>query len=460
VRIRWWRAAVLSAVAALALVYLAGITRLGGAEAGQLHAVPVLDADPAAELASMRTAAPVTSDDPAAALNAALADPRAAAELAAAAPTADSGELGAALAALDEADGGLDPVEVNGFFTSLGTEETAWLAVLYPSVIGDLPGAPFAAREAANRLVLEAAIDASTATGSPDRPWDDEAGRPARAELAQLIGSGRRFLQLDPYANDGRGSWIEVVGDLDTAANVAVLVPGGSAFLTSDNFNLYHDRAESFVDAAGGELAVVVWAGAASPSGWVQEAWASWSQIAAESLAAFTFDLRNQLGDDVTLTLAGHSYGGAVVGYAETFDLEADRVLHIASAGMGSDVTGPEDYTEPCRARFSMTAPGDPISYVQGMPYVPLLGHGADPDDFPGMHNLATGSLSDAPGATDDTGLSLDDLGISGKTIEGVHSHSEIFYPESDAWKNLLKVLLNQEPDLTDHQAAPNPACP
>ncbi|MCC3762019.1 alpha/beta hydrolase family protein [Glycomyces sp. TRM65418] len=458
-RFRWWRATVLTAVAALALVYFAGLARLGEAEADQLHPVPALPAAPAEELVAMRADAPVTGDDPATVLNTALADPALAAALVAAEPTADSGELGAALAALRDADGDLDPVEVNAFFEHLGEEATAWLAVLYPSVVAEMPGAPFDARITANRLVLEATTAASTAYDSPDRPWTDDAERPAREELASLIGADRDFLYLDPYNNNGDGSWIEVVGDLDTAEKVAILVPGGSAVLSSENFQLYYNRAKSFVDASEGELAVVVWAAASWPSGWIEESWASWSQVAAESLAAFTFDLRNQIGPDTPLTLAGHSYGGAVIGYAETYDVAADQVLHIASAGMGNDVYSPEDYTEPCRPRYSITGPGDPISYVQGMPYVPLLGHGADPDDFPGNRNLATGRLSDAPDAVDDYGISLAEQGIAGKPVEGVHSHSEIFYPESDAWNNILKVLLHQTPEFADEQPEAYDAC-
>lgn len=458
-RFRWWRATVLTAVAALALVYLAGLTRLGEAEAGQLQAVPVLAADPAEELAALRADAPLPGDDPAEALEAALADPATAAALVDARPTSGSGELGDALTTLYAAGGDLDPIEVNAFFTELGEEQTAWLAVLYPSVVAEMPGAPFSARITANQLILEATTAASTAYDSPDRPWTDEAERPAREELAALAGTGREFLYLDPYNNNGDGSWIEVVGDLDTATDVAVLVPGGSAVLSSENFQLYYNRAKSFVDAADGELAVVVWAAASWPSGWVEESWASWSQVAAESLASFTFDLRNQIGEDTPLTLAGHSYGGAVIGYAETYDLEADQILHIASAGMGNDVYSPEDYTEPCRPRYSITAPGDPISYIQGMPYVPLLGHGADPDDFPGNQNLETGSLSDSPDAVDDYGLSLADQGLSGKTVEGVHSHSEVFYPESDSWNNILKVLLNESPDLAIEQPEAYKGC-
>nr|WP_277605809.1 alpha/beta hydrolase [Glycomyces sp. L485] len=274
-----------------------------------------------------------------------------------------------------------------------------------------------------------------------------------------MDGSDREFISLDPYNNAGGGSWIEVLGDLETAEAVTVLVPGGSAELSSANFNLYYNRAETFVDAADGELAVVVWAGASWPSGWIEESWASWSQVAAENLASFTFDLRAQVGSGVPITLAGHSYGGAVIGLAETNDVVADRVLHIASAGMGYDVYRPEDLSEPCRPRYSITAPGDPISYVQGMPYVPLLGHGADPDDFPGTLKLSTGSLPDSPEAVDDYGVSLVERGISGKDVEGVHSHSEVFYPESDSWDNILAVLLGGEPEPADDQPAPIPGC-
>ena len=42
--------------------------------------------------------------------------------------------------------------------------------------------------------------------------------------------------------------------------------------------------------------------------------------------------------------------------------------------------------------RFSMTAPGDFIEAVQGIPGGP---HGADPDEMPGVIHLATGHYDD-----------------------------------------------------------------
>ncbi|GAB3223709.1 hypothetical protein GCM10027447_11720 [Glycomyces halotolerans] len=443
----------------MALVYVAGITQLGEAEAEPVQAVPVLAGDVSDELAALEAAAPLSADDPGAVFEAAVSDPELAAGLVAARPDPDAGELPSALAELADGIGRFDPVEVGEFFADLGEETTAWLSVVYPSVIGDLPGAPFEARMTANRIVLEASTADSTEFDSPERPWNAGVERPPRAELEALLDSDRRFVHLDPYNNAGEGSWIEVVGDLETAETVTVLVPGGSAVLSSANFGLYHRRAESFVEAADGELAIVVWAGASWPSGWIEESWASWAAVAADSLASFTFDLRAQIGDDVPITLAGHSYGGAVIGLAETDELDVDRVLHIASAGMGNDVYEVDALSDPCRPRYSITAPGDPISWVQGMPYVPLLGHGADPDDFPGVKNLYPGHLPDAADAVDDYGVRLVERGISGKAVEGVHSHSEVFYPGSDAWENILAVMLGREPALADEQPDPIASC-
>ncbi|WP_199036890.1 alpha/beta hydrolase [Glycomyces salinus] len=458
----WWRRFSLVGVVMLALVYVAGVTQLGEAEADSLRTPPAVEGDVEDEFTGLKWAL-LASDRLDEAQEAAVTDPEYASELASGAPDPRTGELSAALATLSEAAGEFDPVEVGGFFDDLderlGTDSASWLAVMYPAVLGSLPGAPFEAREAANQILLTAASYDTTQPDSPERPWNAEVERPPREEVTELIGSGRQFVYIDPYNNAGDGSWIEVVGDLETAETVSVLVPGGSAVLTSDNFDIYYQRAQSFVDAADGELAVVVWAGASWPSGWIEESWASWAAVASESLASFTFDLRSQIGPDVPVTLVGHSYGGAVIGLAETQDLAVDRVLHIASAGMGNDVYDPEDLDEPCRPRYSITAPGDPISYIQGMPYVPLLGHGADPDDFPGVKNLYPGYLPDAPDAVDDTGTLLIDRGISGKEVEGVHSHSEIFYPESDAWNNILAVLLGQEPELDDDQPAPIDGC-
>lgn len=347
---------------------------------------------------------------------------------------------------------------VAAVFAELDDTTTGWLAVVFPEAIGNLTGAGYPERIAANRIRVAAALAFSQDWPGPPRPWTDTDRRP-REDLEAIMDDGRRLIQFDPLANDGQGSWVELRGDPDRAAEVAVLVPGGSAFIVSDNFGRYSQRARSFVDASHGELAMIVWAGAPFPSGWIEEAQPGWARDAAPLLADFMNDLRNRLDPSVLVTLAGHSYGGAIVGLAETHDLAADRVVHVASAGAGYGVDSPLDYTRPCRARYTMMAPGDPIGYVQDVPGFTGLGHGISPADLAGVRRMSTGWLPDDPDARDDVGRTLGSQGIAGKPIGGVHAHSEVFIPDSDAWRNLLTVFTGGEPELLTHQPEPLSRC-
>lgn len=136
--------------------------------------------------------------------------------------------------------------------------------------------------------------------------------------------------------------------------------------------------------------------------------------------------------------VAGHSFGGAVVGTAERYGLDADAVMHIASAGVGK-ARDPYDYPKPSRPRYSMTAPGDLIGYVQGLPGPPGMGHGKDPDEFRCVTKLATGRLPDDPEATDEKGRPLGDR--AGDLIRGAPSHSDVFIRDSDAWREIYSVF-------------------
>jgi hypothetical protein len=343
-------------------------------------------------------------------------------------------------------------------FEGLASEVSGWLAVIFPDAIGNLSGAPIPDRIDANRIRLAASVSASTAWPSPPRPWNEQLRQP-RADLAALLDGHTQLIFFDPDANSGQGSWVELRGDLSTATRVGVLVPGGSAFIISENFARYSTRAQSFVTASDGELAMIVWAGAPFPSGWIQEASPAWATEAAPLLVDFINALHAELGAATPITLAGHSYGGAIVGVAETSHLDADQVMHVASAGSGYGVDSPSDYTRPCRTRYVMMAPGDPISYVQGIPEVTGMGHGVSPQELAGIQRLATGFLPDDPQALDDVGRTLGSQGIDGKRIGGVHAHSEVFIPHSDAWTNMFRVFTHDDPILLDDQPQPLTRC-
>jgi hypothetical protein len=79
-----------------------------------------------------------------------------------------------------------------------------------------------------------------------------------------------------------------------------------------------------------------------------------------------------------------------------------------------------------------MTAPGDLIGFVQGLPSPPGLGHGPDPDEFRCVVELPTGRLPSDPSVLDEDYDPPGDR--AGSVIDGVSSHSEVFIRGSDAW--------------------------
>jgi pimeloyl-ACP methyl ester carboxylesterase len=145
----------------------------------------------------------------------------------------------------------------------------------------------------------------------------------------------------------------------------------------------------------------------------------------APRLAAFSEDVDRTVaatGRSVPVTYIGHSYGGSILGTAEELGLTADRMLYVEAAGAGIGVDDPGDRhnRNPDVLRFSMTAPGDPIEAVQGIPLGP---HGADPDGMAGVVRLTAGHRLD------------------GRLMAGLGAHSDVVNEPSDAWRNILAVI-------------------
>jgi pimeloyl-ACP methyl ester carboxylesterase len=146
----------------------------------------------------------------------------------------------------------------------------------------------------------------------------------------------------------------------------------------------------------------------------------------APRLAAFSADVDRTVdatGRQVAVTYVGHSYGGSILGTAEALGLTADRTLYLAAAGAGVGVDDPGDWhnRNPHVLRFSMTAPGDVIELVQGLPGGP---HGADPDEMPGVIRLATGHYDD------------------GRLMAGPRAHTDVIdCAASDSWRTILAVI-------------------
>ena len=236
----------------------------------------------------------------------------------------------------------------------------------------------------------------------------------------------RQFIAFDPQ----RSSLIELHGDLRTATNLGVLIPGLNTTLAGSAANV--DTARRFTRAGGGRLAMISYLGGEFPtgtdlvSGIRQAAEPGYAERMAPRLVAFSEDVKRTVdgtGRIIPVTYLGHSYGGSILGTAERDGLTADRTVYVAAAGAGVGVHGPGDWhnRNPDVRRFSMTAPLDWIEAVQGIPFGP---HGADPDTMAGVIPLGTGRRAD------------------GSPMMGPGAHSGVVNDPSDAWNNLLAVLL------------------
>jgi hypothetical protein len=336
--------------------------------------------------------------------------------------------------------------------------------MLYPGVVGNLNGVPFTNRADANTVaVVDALADEQANLADLEErhehnqgDWDflglnnndlegpiDDAR--ARIELYEsILSEDRQILYVDP---SGDGAIAELHGEIgpDTR-HVGVSVPGTGADLAS--YQGVADRSNSFVaNRPDGDLAMISWMGGDLPDEVVQDApFADYARDLGPRLADFSHDVRLEIDHsaaadhDPSTTYLGHSYGGAVVGTSELSGLDADRVLHVESAGAGHDVHSPGDLpsSQDDVDRYSMTAPGDPIAHVQGSqdaaewllegPWgTPDIGHGADPDSFGDTVRLHTGDTED------------------GEPITGSDAHSGVFEQYSDSWTNMLNVMTGGE---------------
>jgi hypothetical protein len=315
------------------------------------------------------------------------------------------------------------------------------LIVEFPQQVGNTDGVPWDMRVAANRVNIAQAIVDERGEGVDSarriafyRTLLGEIDDPARS--GQRV--DRQILAFDP----ARASLVELNGNLPTAKSVAVLVPGLNTTIEGSASNT--QTARRFVSATRGDVATITYLGGRFPQGrnvataLVDAADPRYALDMAPRLVAFSEDVDRTVdavaatGRPIPITYIGHSYGGSIVGTAEALGLTADRTLYVAAAGAGVGVDDPSDWhnRNPEVLRFSMTAPGDFIEAVQGIPGGP---HGADPDEMAGVIRLATGYYDD------------------GRLMAGGQAHSDILNWPSDAWRNILAVITGDSETL--HQS-------
>ncbi|MGY1804092.1 alpha/beta hydrolase [Blastococcus sp. SYSU D00922] len=233
------------------------------------------------------------------------------------------------------------------------------------------------------------------------------------AELAERVAPAR-VLGCDPA---GRGLAVVAIGDPATAAHVAVLVPGADIDLAriasrSDPGRRPLGWAAALADAAGEDVAVVVWVGYVTPEGLsLDAATGRLARAGAAALVRFLDDLP-RAGH---LTVIGHSYGAVVVALAAG-ELPADDLVLLGSPGARASSVA--ELGTSARVWAARTA-GDWIGRVPSV-RIGDLGHGTDPTS--------------------------PSFGARALPVGGTAGHDGYFRPGSAAVAGLADVVLGRTP--------------
>lgn len=264
-------------------------------------------------------------------------------------------------------DGQLNPELVAAWFGALSPAEQRRLLRIAPALLGGLDGVPAAIRDQANRRLVASALAATSgrlaasreelatmrarheAIGFPgllpgeDRLLAEIAALEVRertlSDLSRLPVGEKFILVFDPR---GQGRAAIAVGDVTTATDIGVLVPGTST--TLDNFDAVRGdaerlqgRAKQLLARAGEDdppVAVVAWLDYDAPDEVVPDAIDSnYAYAGAPTLKRFVDGLRTG-GPDSHITVVGHSYGSTLTGIAAKQGLDVDDVVFIGSPGV------------------------------------------------------------------------------------------------------------------------------
>ncbi|XIE78375.1 alpha/beta hydrolase [Streptomyces sp. SBR177] len=276
------------------------------------------------------------------------------------------------------------PPTIAAFFAALGPARGARLADTHPLVVGNLNGAPVTLRYRANRVSLARALDAER--GRVDDPRLTADGRHEALRrvhrFTSLMRPGRQILAFDPT---GAGRTAEVLGDLDRARRVSVVVPGVDTNLltfqkTARRYSAPAGMAEALYAAERradprARTAVIAWADYTAPVGVGVEA--AIGRLAANG-AVRLVDLTAALPGDSRVTLFCHSYGSVLCGVAAPrLPARVTDVVVAGSPGMRAESAAD------LGTRARVWAMRDADDWIADVPHLELggVGHGTDPVD-------------------------------------------------------------------------------
>ncbi|MFD7321094.1 alpha/beta hydrolase [Streptomyces sp. NPDC059875] len=271
---------------------------------------------------------------------------------------------------------------IAAFFASIGPAQGAFLAEAHPLVVGNLNGAPVTLRYRANRISLARALDTEQDRVEDSRLTADgrhEALRRAH-RFTSLMRADRQILAFDPT---GGGRTAEVLGDLERAQRVSVIVPGVDTNLltfqkTSRKYSAPAGMAQSLYAAERraaprGRTAVIAWADYTAPVGVGIDA--AMGRLASAG-AVRLVDMTAALPGSSRVSLFCHSYGSVLCGVSAA--RLPTRVTDVVVAGSpGMRVESAAELS----TRARVWAMRDADDWIEGVPHLAVggVGHGADP---------------------------------------------------------------------------------
>ncbi|MFF1643776.1 alpha/beta hydrolase [Streptomyces sp. NPDC058246] len=274
------------------------------------------------------------------------------------------------------------PSRLARFFATLDAQQRSRLAHRYPLAVGNMNGAPVTLRYQANHIALDQQRKVERTRMHDSRLstlGQRDAGRRMHRYEA-LLHKGRKILAFDPT---GSGRVAEVIGSLDKAERISVVVPGVDTDLlnfqrTNKQYSAPVGMARSLYAAEhaadpGTRTAVIAWADYTAPSGLGMDAATA---MRAEEGAVRLNALVRALPGSASVALYCHSYGSVLCGVAA--HRLPSRVTDIAVAG--SPGMRAEKATD-LHTSARVWAMRDADDWIQDVPYLEVggLGHGADP---------------------------------------------------------------------------------
>lgn len=200
-------------------------------------------------------------------------------------------------------------------------------------------------------------------------------------QQAAARGGTTQLLVYDATAFDGQGRAAIGLGDLTTATNVAVVVPGitTSPSAMSGGVDLAADlRDEAGRQDPAARTAVVAWYGYDIPVSWtkdpgpaigtdVRDTVAAGSAANAASggplLAADLTSIKQMAQTSTRVTVLGFSMGSTTVSEAAKFSVPVDAMVLLGSPGAGWDATTATGYASvPASGVYSLSYDQDPVT--------------------------------------------------------------------------------------------------